>query len=175
MNYIKEINAFYDQLEWNPLSASAVTLWHALMHINNKTRWMEEFTVAAKVLMLKSGLTESSFKRARTELKAKGYIDYKPSKNTNQAPTYKILSKLDLQTDHATNQDTNQQSNQYKNDYSSTLNKQNKTKQYDTYSNHNNWSQSRNYNNRYTEVVPDWFIEMKKKQREKKRMEESLR
>lgn len=47
MNYIKEINAFYDCLERHLLSASAVTLWHALMHINNKAMWIESFTVAA--------------------------------------------------------------------------------------------------------------------------------
>ncbi|WP_147294856.1 hypothetical protein [Oceanobacillus arenosus] len=45
---------------------------------------MEQFTVAATVLRLKSGLKESSFKRARTELTEKGYIDYK-SRPNNQA------------------------------------------------------------------------------------------
>ncbi|WP_156914188.1 hypothetical protein [Paucisalibacillus globulus] len=45
MNYIKEINAFYDLMELEPLSASAVNLWHTLLHINNKARWMMEFTV----------------------------------------------------------------------------------------------------------------------------------
>ena len=53
MNYIKEINAFYDHMECNPLSASAVTLWHTLMHINNKARWAETFTVAAPVIRMK--------------------------------------------------------------------------------------------------------------------------
>ncbi|SFD87943.1 DnaD and phage-associated domain-containing protein [Lentibacillus persicus] len=90
MNYIKEINAFYDALECNPLSASAVTLWHALMHINNKAMWKASFTVAGPVLRLKSGLTESSFKRARTELKEKGYIDYE-SRGNGQAPTYRMV------------------------------------------------------------------------------------
>lgn len=91
MNYIREINAFYDHMEWNPLSASAVTLWHALMHMNNKTMWAGSFTVAGAVLRIKSGLTESSFKRARNELKEKGYIDFEPSKN-RKAPTYKMIS-----------------------------------------------------------------------------------
>ncbi|SHG03933.1 DnaD domain-containing protein [Ornithinibacillus halophilus] len=90
MNYIKEINAFYNCLERNPLSASAVTLWHALMHINNKAAWTKEFTVSGLVLRLKSGLTESSFKRARTELKKKGYINYQ-SRGSNQAPIYQIV------------------------------------------------------------------------------------
>ncbi|MFA1822759.1 DnaD domain-containing protein [Virgibacillus oceani] len=90
MNYIKEINAFYDHMERNPLSASAVTLWHTLMHINNKARWVKTFTVAAPVIRMKSGLKDSSFKRARTELKEKGYIDFQ-SRSRNQAPVYRMV------------------------------------------------------------------------------------
>lgn len=91
MNYIKEINAFYDHMEWNPVSPSAVNLWHALMHINNKAMWKETFTVAGNVLLIKSRLSESSFKRARNELQSKGYIHYIPGKS-GQAPTYKMIS-----------------------------------------------------------------------------------
>ena len=80
----------FDYIERNPLSASAVTLWHALMHINNKARWLESFTVAALVLRLKSGLMNSSFKRARTELKEKDYIDYE-SRGNGQAPVYRMV------------------------------------------------------------------------------------
>ncbi|GGK02423.1 hypothetical protein GCM10007063_25920 [Lentibacillus kapialis] len=100
MNYIKEINAFYDHIERNPLSASAVTLWHALMHINNKAMWIESFTVAAPVLRLKAGLTESSFKRARTELKDKGYITYE-SRGNGQAPAYRMAGLSQGMDQHA--------------------------------------------------------------------------
>src|SRR5699024_9479726 len=61
-----------------------------LMHINNKAMWIESFTVAAPVLRLKSGLTDGSFKRARTELKEKGYIDYE-SRGSGQAPAYRMV------------------------------------------------------------------------------------
>ncbi|WP_085992193.1 hypothetical protein [Oceanobacillus senegalensis] len=91
MNYIKEMNAFYDRMELDPLSSSAISLWFAFMHINNKTRWSETFTVAGTVLRMKSGLKETSFKRARTELKEKGYIDYQ-SRSHNQAPIYQMKS-----------------------------------------------------------------------------------
>ncbi|WP_269410329.1 DnaD domain-containing protein [Lentibacillus daqui] len=91
MNYIKEINAFYDRLEREPLSASAINLWYTLMHINNKAMWAETFTASATVLRFKSGLKESSFKRARAELKEKGYIDY-VSRPRNQAPVYRMVS-----------------------------------------------------------------------------------
>jgi len=90
MNYIQEINAFYARVETNPLSGSAVCLWHTLMHVNNRAHWVEEFTVAASVLCSKSGLASSTFKRARTELKEKGYI--KVTSRGTKAPIYRVVS-----------------------------------------------------------------------------------
>lgn len=91
MNYIKEINAFYDWLEINELSASAVNLWYALMHINNKAGWIETFTVAESVLSIKSGLSGRTIRNARNELKQKGRIDFK-SRSGGKAPIYTIIS-----------------------------------------------------------------------------------
>ncbi|MRH43332.1 DnaD domain protein [Aquibacillus halophilus] len=91
MNYIKEINALYNHLEFNPLSNSAVLLWHALMQVNNKTGWKKEFTVAAMVLCVKAQLKDSTFKRAREELKEKGYIHFQ-SRGGNQAAIYQMIS-----------------------------------------------------------------------------------
>ncbi|WP_052728319.1 DnaD domain-containing protein [Domibacillus tundrae] len=90
MNYQENVDAFYDQLELNPLSSSAVALWHALLHINKKAAWITSFTVAASVLCVKSGLTDSSFKRARNELKQTGYIAFQ-SRKGNQSATYQML------------------------------------------------------------------------------------
>lgn len=93
MNYIKEINAFYDRLELNSLSSSAIALWFALMHINNKAAWTAEFTVAVSVLSVKTGLSERTISNARNELKQKGYIDFR-SRKGNQSAVYKIFSLL---------------------------------------------------------------------------------
>ncbi|WP_117168508.1 DnaD domain-containing protein [Paraliobacillus sediminis] len=93
MNYIKEMNAFYNQIEINPLSSSAVALWHTLMHINNKTGWKQTFTVATGVLRIKAGLKDSAFKRARIELQEKGYISFQ-SRGGNQAAQYEMHSLL---------------------------------------------------------------------------------
>lgn len=90
MNYIQEINAFYVRLETNPLTASAANLWHTLMHVNNRANWINEFSVAAVVLCTKSGLPNSTFKRARAELKEKGYITF-TSRGT-KAPIYRMIS-----------------------------------------------------------------------------------
>jgi DnaD/phage-associated family protein len=102
VNYLKELNAFYDRLETNPLSTSAIALWHSLMHINNKAGWVDEFAVAASVLCIKSGLKDSMFKKARNELSQKEYITFK-SRGGNQSAIYQITllsSHCDRSSDH---------------------------------------------------------------------------
>lgn len=98
MNYIRQVNAFYNHLETNPLSTAAANLWHVLMHVNNRAGWREEFSVAMSVLCSKANLTESTFKRARTELRNKGYIRVK-SQGGNRAAVYQIVP-LDGAMDH---------------------------------------------------------------------------
>lgn len=91
MNYIKEINSFYDWLELNSVSDSVITLWHALMHINNKAGWNMEFTVAISTLQVKTSLSKSSIIRARNVLKQLGRLDFRERKG-NQSCAYKIIA-----------------------------------------------------------------------------------
>ncbi|ASF40708.1 DnaD domain protein [Halobacillus halophilus] len=92
MNYIKEINAFYDRMELDGLTTSEIVLWHTLMHFHNKAGWREEITLAATSILVKSGLTESAFKRARKQLKEKGYLTFR-SVGKNQAPIYQLITR----------------------------------------------------------------------------------
>lgn len=94
MNYIRELNAFYDWLETNSLSTSEIALWHALMHINNKSGWAEEFTVATSVLCVKTGLADRTIRDARNKLKQKGRIDFR-SRKGNQTAIYKMISLVE--------------------------------------------------------------------------------
>lgn len=94
MNYMKELNAFYDWLETNSLSTSAIALWHALMHVNNRAGWIEEFGVATSVLCAKTGLSDRAVRNARNELKQKGRIEWK-SRRGNQSAVYKIISLVE--------------------------------------------------------------------------------
>ncbi|AZA82199.1 hypothetical protein C1637_09785 [Chryseobacterium lactis] len=91
MNYIKEINSFYDWLELNSVSDSVITLWHAMMHINNKSGWKVEFTVAISTLQVKTSLSKSSIIRARNTLKQLGRLDFKERKG-NQSCIYKVIA-----------------------------------------------------------------------------------
>lgn len=90
MNYVKEMNAFYDWLETNTVSTSAIALWHALMHINNKAGWTAEFAVAVSVLEVKSGLKRSTINTARQRLQQLGRIDFR-SRNGQQSAIYRII------------------------------------------------------------------------------------
>lgn len=90
MNYTDEVNAFYDWLETNSIAVSSIALWHALMHICNKTGWQPEFTVAVSVLSAKTGLERRTIYNARNELKQKGRIDFRERKG-NQCAIYLII------------------------------------------------------------------------------------
>lgn len=127
MNYLSEINGFYDWLELNTLSTSAIALWHALMHINNKARWAKEFTVATSVLCLKTGLSERTIRNARNELKQKGRIEWK-TRGGNKAASYQVISISATNADSVTD-NTSDTLSAYVSDNASALNKhkQNKT------------------------------------------------
>jgi hypothetical protein len=155
MNYIREINAFYDWLETNRLSVSAISLWYSLMHINNKTGWKNEFTVALSVLATKSGLSPRAVTNARKELAENGRISWE-SRDGNQSAKYRVNSLVgELQELYACNTSdkvadkvTCNTSNSYT-DNATTLNKP-KHKQ--------------NINNIYTPEFESWYSEYPRKQ-----------
>lgn len=94
MNYIQEINAFYDWLETNPLSGNAINLWHALMATANKAGWVNKFAVAISILEAKSGLNKKAVERARNELAQKGRVVWR-SRNGNRSAEYSLISLCD--------------------------------------------------------------------------------
>lgn len=118
MNYIKQLNAFYELLIVNPLSSSALCLYGALLHINNKCNWITEFTVANSTLQTFTSLSRVALDRARNELIQKGYIKYKKGSG-NQAGKYLIVSfdtQIDTQNDTQTDtQDVTQSNTQSEN------------------------------------------------------------
>lgn len=91
MNYIKQLNTFYEMIMTNPLSSGQIALWSALMHINNKCSWIEWFSASSSRLQEITGLSESGISKARNVLKQRGFIDYKKSSNRRIAPKYKII------------------------------------------------------------------------------------
>ncbi|WP_188455687.1 DnaD domain-containing protein [Virgibacillus oceani] len=93
MNYLKEMKAFYNRIIFNPLSGSAVALWHTLMHFNNLSGWQERFTVTNIMLMETSGVKGGSFSRAREDLIENGFIMVEPQSGS-QSPIYQMISQV---------------------------------------------------------------------------------
>ena len=137
MNYLKEILAFTEKLAMDGLSPGQMSLWYALMAINNKCAWREWFSASNKVLELYSGLSLSAIRKNREVLKELGYIDFR-FKGQN-ATEYKINSLLlfeaesnrgsNIDSNRDGNRDSNIDGNIDSNRDGNTLNKQNKKKQ----------------------------------------------
>ena len=90
MEYISQLNAFYELLPSNPLGPKAICLYGVLLHINNKSFWKVRFTVANTYLMYLTGIDRRTLDRVRNELIQKNYIEYKRGKG-NKAGEYKII------------------------------------------------------------------------------------
>jgi len=92
VEYIRELNAFDDWLETNPLDAITQTLWYRLMALANKCGWPEWFTVANITLQAKlGGISKATLNKHRQTLVDKGRIEYK-SQGKQKAGKYRIIS-----------------------------------------------------------------------------------
>lgn len=126
MNYIKQLNAFYELLPNNPLSSNAQCLYSFLLNKNSSLGWIKEFTIANMIVCGFTGLSRQALDRARNELKQKGYIKYSKG-SSNQAGRYLIVSFV-TQDDTQGNTQSDTQDNTQGGHRVSTLNKLNKTK-----------------------------------------------
>ena len=88
MNYIAQINAFWDSATTNPLSTGQVSLYFALLHVCNKSNWTEWFQAPNQVLSVLTGLSRSGILKARNELKQRGLIDFQ--EKATKATKYKV-------------------------------------------------------------------------------------
>lgn len=117
MDYISEIRAFFDWIQFNSIPADAQALWHLLMHLNNKCAvkindtwyWRVEFAVSNTTLLSFLRFSRQQLDRMRNLLVQVGRIEYRKGKG-NQSGTYKlipfdahnvtqIVTQLETQTD----------------------------------------------------------------------------
>ena len=107
MNYIKEMNAFIDWLETNPLEATTQTLWFHLMAIANKSGWPEWFAVANPLLQAKVGISENSLNKHRNILEQKGRIEYR-NQGKKKPGKYRIIPfASNIEVIHEVNREVN--------------------------------------------------------------------
>lgn len=98
MNYIAEIRAFYDWLQFNQLPADAQALWHLLMHLNNKAAkkqgdlwiWPKSFTVSNSTITSILAFSRQQLDRMRNVLIQSGRIVYTKGKGSRSG-TYHII------------------------------------------------------------------------------------
>ena len=95
MNYIAQINAFWDSATTNPLSTGQVSLYFALLHICNRSNWTEWFAAPNQVLTVLTGLSRSGILKARNELKQRGLIEFQ--EKATKATRYKITTSNSTQ------------------------------------------------------------------------------
>ena len=90
MNYIREVNAFYNWLRWNPCGTSEIVLWHAVMQAANQQSWPQDFTITNETLYSMTGLGRNALNDARNKLCQKQRLWYRKGRG-NQTGMYSIL------------------------------------------------------------------------------------
>lgn len=121
MNYIAQLNGFFDLKQLNPLSSNAQTLYINLFYIDNRCGWKPRFTVSNVTLQSMTGLSRQQLDRARNELVQKGYVEYKKGSG-NQCGTY-LLVCFDTQNDTQVDTQTDTQADTQTGHKMCTLNK----------------------------------------------------
>jgi hypothetical protein len=90
-NIFHELKAFRDWTIINRPTSGEIALWYVLLTINNMVGWSDQFTASNPTLQLLTGLSKSSFDRARNKLVQRGLIEYQPG-TTRQSGTYRLVS-----------------------------------------------------------------------------------
>ena len=83
MNLEQQLDEFYSTLDYKPISSNAIALYFVILQITKNANWIDEVKIANSILPSKCNLSTSTFKRARNELIANGYITYKKRVKSN--------------------------------------------------------------------------------------------
>ncbi|WP_426288300.1 DnaD domain protein [Enterococcus durans] len=77
MDYIGQLNAFDNWLEYNELGAGPQLLWYKLMAIANKSGWQSELSIANTRLQAMTKTSEKTLINNRNQLIQNGILQYK--------------------------------------------------------------------------------------------------
>ena len=111
MTYIDQMNAFWSQNTFNPISCNAIGLYMALMQLFNKSRWQSKIQVSNITIMSMTELSEKQFRTTRAELVKAGLIKYIAGRK-GMAATYELTELCDEGSNEGGNEGTNKGSNQ---------------------------------------------------------------
>lgn len=110
MTYIDQMNAFWSQNTFNPISCNAIGLYMALMQLFNKSRWQSKIQVSNITIMSMTELSEKQFRTTRAELVKAGLIKYIAGRK-GMAATYELTELCDEGTNMGGNVGTNKGTN----------------------------------------------------------------
>ena len=77
MDYIRQINAFENWLEFNDLGAGPQLLWYKLLRVANRSGWQSELSIANTRLQSMTKSTEKTLINHRNQLIQCGLLTYK--------------------------------------------------------------------------------------------------
>lgn len=76
MTYIDQINAFWNQVTFKPISCKAIGLYMALLQLFNRSRWQQTIQVSNATVTSMTELFDKQLRSARSELVKAGLIKY---------------------------------------------------------------------------------------------------
>ena len=103
MNYMAEIKMFYDWLETHSLTPAAITLWHGLMFIANRSGWKNPLPISLSTIESRTMIPRASIYRERERLRQAGLIDF-ATKGGKASCLYTIYSLSQHLASHTENQ-----------------------------------------------------------------------
>lgn len=90
LDMTEQIQQFYKWIINNSLTATEISLWHALMHIANEAGYPTWLSVAVSRLETLTGMKKDALYKAREGLESKGRIEIRLGKG-NQAANYRLI------------------------------------------------------------------------------------
>lgn len=109
MNYFKQLNAFWNWRQLNPINSTDAELYLVLLHFNNLVGWSREFNVPNSTLLLITGInSKDTLNNCRNKLVQLGLITYQKGRR-GKAGVYTIIklyrdeSNIDKENSEETN------------------------------------------------------------------------
>lgn len=109
MNYISQLNAYWNWVKLNPLPSRAGYLYFAILDCANTAGWKREFNAPNSTLQAMAGLDKNGLSRYRNVLIQQGLIEYRQG-NRGNTGIYRIVplygNQIDTQSDTKVNTQT---------------------------------------------------------------------
>lgn len=90
MNYLKQINGFWNWRKLNTVSHTQADLYFTILDCANSAGWRQDFSAPNSTLMRLCQISKTQLSVCRNQLAQLGLIEYKPGKRSNSG-TYRII------------------------------------------------------------------------------------